>query len=114
MSTGIILNAQGERVTLCGAAPPPDIDEDWISHEDWISPNPPCARKEAGLAIRHFYYVRDKDTLSYIVNYKGEGQVLPLNKGAIDFTIAEAKLVAKGLIELLERIGYKRSSFLSE
>ncbi len=108
MSTRVILNARGEQVTLYGPAPPPEIEETWISL------NPPGARKpgrwlypgavgkEAGLAIQQFYYVKQKEDLSYMLNDKQEGKILPLNKGAIDFTPAEAKMVAKGLIEMLE------------
>ncbi len=120
MSTRVILNAQGEQVTLYGLAPPPEIDETWISlnppgsskPSHWLYPS--AVGKEAGLAIWQFYYMKQKEDLSYMLNDKQEGKILPLNKGAIDFTLAEAKMVAKGLIEMLERFGYKRSSFLSE
>ncbi len=118
MTTRTITDANGETVTLYGAAPPPAIGETWISLNQpgaalpgrWLYPT--TVSKEAGVAIRQFYYVKTKPDMSYILDDKKEGKIAELSKGSVDFTMADAKIVVNALVTMLERFGYPRSSFL--
>ncbi|MCP4600154.1 MAG: hypothetical protein GY847_06400 [Proteobacteria bacterium] len=114
-----ITDTNGESLMLYGAAPPPAIGDNWISLNQpgaslpgrWLYPT--TVSKEAGVAIRQYYYLKHKPDMCYMLTDKKEGKVAELSKGAIDLTMGDAKLVAKALIETLERFGYPRSSFLN-
>ncbi|MCP4605306.1 MAG: hypothetical protein GY847_33105 [Proteobacteria bacterium] len=109
-----------------GAAPPPDILDDYISLNG-LNALPPgrylfpkvmekdkdgTGTGEMGLMIRQFYYIKYKPTLAYVLNENGRGQIQALYNGGIDMTFDQAKIIAKALIEQLESFGFDRETFL--
>ncbi len=128
-----------QSITLYGAAPPPDIPANFVSLNlpnstppgRWLYPT--TVGKEAGLAIRQFYFEKAKPSQAYMLNQQGKGKVKELSKvisssaspltnevnncvhflqGSIDITMDEAKILARALVEQLERFGFSRDSFL--
>ncbi len=102
-----------------GAAPPPDVPIYYIKVSP-ASSSPPGlfiwpAQKDnqPSIAIKRYYYVKNKQDLSYVMTPNGKGQIQELGKdNSLVLTLEEAKMVVNGLITQLKRNGFEKEDIL--
>ncbi len=107
-----------------GAAPPPKIPVYYIKVTSAKSTPPgmyvyPSVIKgdkdqAMGIAIKRFYYLKDKSDLSYHMSDDGKGEIAELSKdNSLILTLDETVNVVNGLLMQLERNGYTKEQVLA-
>ncbi len=67
-----------------------------------------------GIAVKRFYFLKDKSDLSYCMTEDGKGQIAELSKdNSLMLTLDEAANVVSGLLLQLQRNGYSRDQVLA-
>ncbi len=106
INTSGILKKMGGGDMFYGAAPLPDVPDNYVSLNE-LNVSPPGhylfpkvmgkdkdGAGETGLAIRQFYFLKYKPTLAYILSENGRGKIQMLYNSGIDMTFDQAKIIA--------------------
>ncbi len=87
INTSGVLKKMGSRDMFYGAAPPPDVPDNYVSLNKLYASPPshyPVPRVmgkdkdgagEMGLAIQQFYFIKYKPTRAYILSKNGQGKI---------------------------------------
>ncbi len=107
-----------------GAAPQPNVPIFYIKVSPknssppgiYVYPSPVKgdAEQSVGIAVKHFYFLKDKSDLSYYMTEDGKGQIAELSKdNSLMLTMDEAANVINGLLLQLQRNGYTKDRVLA-
>ncbi len=102
-----------------GAAPLPKVPPYYIKispkgvspPDMFVYPTPVKGDKEQkmGIAVKHFYFLKNKDDLSYCMTEDGKGEIAELSKdNSLVLSLEEAIHLVNGLLLQLDRNGYTK------